>query len=367
MKIAIIGTRGVPARYGGFETCAEEIGRRLVERGHEVFVYCRRGYYQEKLSQYEGINLIYISGIERKSLDTLSHTLFSLLHALRCHYDALLIFNAANGPLLFWPKIVGKKVAVNVDGLEWERGKWNILGKFFYRFAARLTTILADALIADSQAIQKYYWERWKKEAVFIPYGASIEKSLTPQLLNLFNLKPREYFLQITRFEPENNPLLTVRAFEKLQTEKKLVLVGGARYPSRYSRELLSTQDTRIIFPGFIYDKNLIRELLTNCLAYIHGNEAGGTNPALLQAMGCGAMVIARDVVFNREVLHYAGLYYKKEVNDLMAKMRWVLENESQLDILRRQSQEIIASDYQWDKVVDCYEDLLFQIALRKW
>lgn len=363
MRIAIIGTRGVPARYGGFETCAEELGKRLVTRGHEVYVYCRHGYYQQKLPRYEGINLIYTSGIERRSLDTLSYTLLSLLHASRCSYDILLIFNVANGPLLLWPRLWRKKVIVNVDGLEWEREKWNIWGKLYYRLAARITTLLANALVADSRAIQNYYSKIWKKETVYIPYGASIEKSSNPQLLQRFGLKPREYFLQITRFEPENNPLLTVRAFEKLETEKKLVLVGGAKYPSSYFRRLLSTQDKRIIFPGFIYDKNLIRELLTNCLAYIHGNEAGGTNPALLQAMGCGALVIARDVVFNREVLRQAGLYYKKDIGDLMGKMRWVLENESHLDPFRERAQEIIASDYQWDKVVDAYEELFFQIA----
>ncbi|MCX7973441.1 MAG: DUF1972 domain-containing protein [Candidatus Aminicenantes bacterium] len=154
MKIAILGTRGVPARYGGFETCAEELGKRLVARGHDVYVYCRYGYYRERLPEYEGIKLIYVRGIEKKVLDTPSHTLLSLFHALKSTYDALIIFNAANGPLLLWPKILGKKMIVNVDGLEWEREKWNIGVKLYYRTAAWLTTILAQALVADSRAIQ---------------------------------------------------------------------------------------------------------------------------------------------------------------------------------------------------------------------
>ncbi|MCX7973396.1 MAG: glycosyltransferase, partial [Candidatus Aminicenantes bacterium] len=187
-----------------------------------------------------------------------------------------------------------------------------------------------------------------------------------PHLLNHFNIKPREYFLQITRFEPENNPLLTIQAFNRLQTDKKLVLIGGAKYLSRYAKKILLTQDKRVILPGFIYDKNLLRELLTNCLAYIHGNEAGGTNPALLQAMGCGALVIARDVIFNREVLRHAGLYYEKKIDDLVEKMSWVINNEPYLESFRKRAQEIIASDYQWDHVVNRYEALLFQLALNK-
>lgn len=358
LRIAIIGIRGVPARYGGFETCAEELGKRLVRHGHEVVVYCRQSYYEKKLKSYEGMNLVYVPSINHKALETFSHTLFSLIHALKLPYDLILIFNVANGPLLLLPKLARKTVVLNLDGLEWAREKWNILGKTFYRLAARLSVKLASALIADSRAIQAFYLQKFGKETEYIPYGADIEASQKPSLLTSFNLASHDYFLQITRFEPENNPLLTVKAFERLRTEKKLVLVGGVKYPSKYSRELYKTRDQRIIFPGFLYDKDIIRELLTNCFAYIHGNEAGGTNPALLQAMGCGCFVIARDVIFNREVLREAGIYYKKNVHDLLAKLEWSLENEATLDKYRARAQEIVTIDYQWDDVARRYENL---------
>ena len=363
-KIAVIGTRGVPARYGGFETCAEELGKRLAHHGHEVVVYCRRSYYEKRLKSYEGMNLVYVPCINHKALETFSHTLFSLVHALKVPYDLILIFNVANGPLLLLPKLAGKPVVLNLDGLEWERGKWSFLGKTFYRLAARLAVRLAPALVADSRAIQAFYRQKFGKETEYIPYGAAIEKSQSPSLLSPFNLVPRNYFLQITRFEPENNPLLTVKAFEKLRTNKKLVLVGGAKYPSKYSRELYNTKDQRIIFPGFIYDKNIIRELLTNCFAYIHGNEAGGTNPALLQAMGCGCFVVARDVIFNREVLREAGIYYKKNADDLLVKLEWALENEAMLDKYRARAQQIVATDYQWDAVTASYESLFKRLKI---
>ncbi len=362
MKIAILGTRGVPARYGGFETCAEELGKRLVERGHEVSVYCRHSYYDQHLSSYLGMRTIYVRGLKLRALDTLSHTFLSFIHALRQRYDLWLIFNAANGPLLFLPKIFGIPVVLNVDGLEWEREKWNFLGKAFYRLAARLSVFLSPGLVADSRAIQAFYKQKFGRETEFIPYGAEVETSQKPFLLNQFSLTPRGYFLQVTRFEPENNPLLSVRAFEQLSTAKKLVLVGGVKYPSRYSRQVFSTRDRRIIFPGPIYDKEIISELLLNCYAYIHGNEAGGTNPALLQAMGFSSFVICRDVVFNREVLREAGIYYKKEVEDLRQKMEWALMNEEKLDFYRRQAQEIIIHDYQWSDVTERYEKLFLKI-----
>jgi len=364
LRIAIIGTRGVPARYGGFETCAEELGKRLALHGHNVVVYCRQSYYEKKLKSYEGMNLVYVPCINHKALETFSHTLFSLLHALKISYDLILIFNVANGPLLLLPKLARKTIVLNLDGLEWEREKWSFLGKTFYRLAARLAVKFASALVADSRAIQAFYRQKFGKETEYIPYGAAVEGSQKPSLLTTFNLASRSYFLQITRFEPENNPLLTVKAFERLRTDKKLVLVGGAKYPSKYSRELYKTEDERVIFPGFIYDKEIIRELLTNCFAYIHGNEAGGTNPALLQAMGCGCFVVARDVVFNREVLREAGIYYKKNVDDLLAKLEWSLENKDSLEKYRVRAQEIVATEYQWDDVAARYESLFKKLKI---
>lgn len=364
MKIAFFGTRGVPAKYGGFETCAEELGSRLVEHGHEVIVYCRSSYYEEKPRDYRGIKLFYLPELKIRSLETLSHTFLSLVHGLREDCDALLIFNCANSPLLPLPLLFRKRIALHVDGLEWKREKWSSLGRRYYRFTEWLAARLPIVLICDSRAIQKYYRKKYQRETQLVSYGACIQHSQDRSLLRQFNLEPGEYFLQVTRFEPENNPLLSVKAFEQIKTEKKLALVGGVRYRTRYAEELLSTKDPRIVFLGFIYSRPVLRELLSNSFAYIHGNEVGGTNPALLEAMGAGCFVICRDVPFNREVLGDAGIYFAKSADDLKQKMEWALFHAGEIPELKEKGRKIVEQGYNWDSVLEDYTHL-FQKMIR--
>ncbi|MGD2246621.1 MAG: DUF1972 domain-containing protein [Candidatus Aminicenantes bacterium] len=362
MKIAIIGTRGVPARYGGFETCAEELGKRLVCRGHEVFVYGHSNYYQEKPSEYVGMKPIYLRGLRLKAFETLSHTLSALLHAVRRPYDIYFVFNCANSPLLVLPKALRKNVVLHVDGLEWKRAKWSALGRKYYRFAERLAAKLRVELVSDNGGIRDHYREKHNRETHCIPYGARLEFSQNSDLLAQFGLNPGEYFLQITRIEPENNPDLSVKAFSSLETDKKLVLVGDVKYKSSYASEVFSTQDKRIHFLGYLYDKNILRELRCNAFAYFHGNEVGGTNPALLEAMAAGRFVLARDVPFNREVLRDAGVYFQKDLEDVKAKMSWTLDNADKLKRLGEKARAIIRENYNWDAVVDAYETLFHNI-----
>lgn len=361
MKIALIGTRGVPANYGGFETCVEELGRDLVARGHSVTVYCRSSYYDKQLDNYLGMELVYLPNLKRKSLDTLSHTFLSVIHAARHPFDLLMVFNAANSPALLIPWLLGKKMAINPDGLEWKRGKWGFWGKNYYKFAEWLATKLVARIVADSVAIQDYYKEAYGVSSSFIPYGAKIQKSRNPEILDRIGVGPGDYFLQITRFEPENNPLLTIHAYKKLTTDKKLVLVGGVPYENAYSREIRAEACDRILLPGFIYDKELLSELWCNCYAYVHGNEVGGTNPALLQTMASGGFAIAIDVPFNREVLGDGGLYYKKNVTDLAEKMDWALRNPEVLSEYQARAVNRIETQYNWAAVAEDYEALFLE------
>lgn len=358
MKIALIGTRGVPANYGGFETCAEELGSRLVSRGHEVTVYCRSGYYREKRASYLGMKLVCLREPKIKSLETLLSSLHALLHALGKEFDILFVFNSANSPWMFLPGIFGKKSVLHVDGLEWKRAKWGPAGKKYFKMTEWLATKLPAALICDSREIQKYYRRTYGRETRYVSYGAELQHSRNRSLLDRLALHPGGFFLQITRFEPENNPLLSIRAFERLETDKKLVLVGGARYRTDYSETMSKSAGARILFPGFIYDKDVRRELLCNCCAYIHGNEVGGTNPALLEAMASGCFVVSRDVPFNREVLRDAGIYYQKDTGDLFQKLFWVVRNENALDERRKRAMQIIRDRYDWEVVTEDYENL---------
>ena len=365
MKIALIGTRGIPAKYGGFETCAEALSSRLVQKGHEVCVYGRSGYYKEKPKEYLGVRLVYLTEINIKFFETLCHTFFSLIHSIWKKYDILFVFNSANSPLLIIPRLLRKNLVLHVDGLEWKRGKWGFLGRKYHKFAEWIAAKLSINLISDSGEIQRYYRTKYKKDTRFISYGADIQFSRNRSILDQFGLEPRQYFLQITRFEPENNPLLSIRAFELIKTDKKLVVVGGVKYQTKYSEEIHATKDKRIKFLGFIYDKDILRELLCNCFTYIHGNEVGGTNPALLEAMGSGCFVICRDVPFNREILQNTGIYFAKDVDDLKEKLIWSLENRDSIERMGEQSREIIRKKYNWNFILEKYERLFEEILRR--
>ncbi len=365
MKIALIGTRGVPASYSGFETCVEEIGKRLVERGHDVTVYCRTSYYKERLREHLGMRLVYLPNLRSKSLDTLSHTFVSVFHAVSQPYDVLMVFNAANSPTLLLPRLLGKKIAINTDGLEWKRGKWGPVAKRYYKFAEWLSTKLAHRIVADSRGIQDYYRETYDVPSSYIAYGAYVTESWDAGLLKPMGLTPGGYFLQITRFEPENNPLLTVRAFKKLKTDKKLVLVGGVPYKSAYSERIAAEAegDPGIILPGYVFDKALVNELWCNCFAYVHGNEVGGTNPALLQTMGSGCFTIAVDVSFSHDVLQDSGIFFLKDPDDLAGKMRWTLENSEKLAPYKKRARERIREHYSWEHIADGYESLFLELC----
>jgi len=368
MKIALLGTRGIPANYGGFETCVEEISTRLVLRGHEVTVYCRSGYYDKKLENYKGVNLIYLPNLNLKAFDTISHTFFSVCHCMLRKYDIHMIFNAANSPAVIPLKIVGKKIAINTDGLEWKRGKWGKTAQKYYKISEHISTKLTEYIVADSIGIQEYYKNEYNVGSYFIAYGAYEQNSTNLNLLEKINVLPNEYFLQITRFEPENNPLLTIEAYKKLKTSKKLVLVGGAKYETEYLKAIYSYKnDTNIIFPGFIYDKNLLKELWCNSFAYIHGNEVGGTNPALLQTMGSNSFIIARDVIFNREVLGKdGGVFYGKNADDLAGKMQYLIENAHKLTFMKRNSIDRLKKFYNWDRITEKYERMFYDMLKNK-
>lgn len=359
MRIAFIGTRGVPARYGGFETCAEELGRRLAARGHDVCVYCRREPKKPRLASYLGMKLVHLPVIRLRSLETLSHVTLALLHALFARRnDVILVFNYASSPLLALPAWLGRRIVLHMDGIEWARQKWVGLGHRYFALAERLAVRLPIPLISDARAIQDYYRERHGRETVFLSYGAPRLESRAPELLARYGLKSRGYFLQMARFEPENNVHLSLRAFEGLDADLGLVLIGGSTYRSAYVEALRKTRDPRVLFLGFCYDPDVLRELLCHSYAYIHGNEAGGTNPGLLQAMAAGSFILARDVVYNREVAGDKARYFGKTREALRAEMRWAMENPGRLDAGREASRRIISERYDWDRVADGYEDL---------
>lgn len=365
MKISIIGTRGVPAHYGGFETCAEEISVGLVSRGHQVSVYCRHGNVPSNPKEYRGVRLIYVPCFKTKVLGTLSHAFFSFLHGLSYRYDILMVFNAAVSPFCIIPKIFFRKIVLNVDGLEWRRRKWGPIGKLYYRLAEFISTLIANRIVSDSKVIQKYYENKFHTPSTFIAYGAHIEGSSQPEILDHYGIKKGEYFFVASRLEPENNTDITVKAFEKVKTDKKLLIAGGANYKSKFIQELMKTKDRRIKFLGPIYTPGHIKELHLGAYAYVHGNEVGGTNPALLKALGYGNCVLALNVPFNAEVVGPSAILYERSVEDLRRKMQYIVDHPEEAEKYRRKTVERIKEYYTWDRIIDGYERLFKNVLKR--
>jgi len=369
MRIALIGTRGVPANYGGFETCAEEIAVALAKQGHDVTAYCRYDNAKGNPAEFKGVTLVYRSCIPTKSLGTLTHTFNCILHAMRRPCDILMVFNAANSPQALLARLFTRKaIAINVDGLEWRRRKWGLVGRTYYQFAEWLSTKVAHRVVSDSLAIMDYYKKRWMTNSTFIPYGAHVEEHRNPDIIKHYGLEPDEYFFVASRLEPENNADITVKAFKQLKTDKKLVIAGGANWESPFIKSIQeeAKDDPRIRLLGPVYEPGHIPTLHTCCFAYVHGNEVGGTNPALLKAMGYGNCVLAfvdENSPFNAEVLAGAGLLYGREPDDLLAKMQRLLDEPGLVKELRDEARRRVSETYTWQGVAEKYELLFKRLA----
>lgn len=365
LRIAMIGTRGVPARYGGFETAVEEVGRRLVERGHTVRVYTRRSPGDVSLGTYLGMDVVTLPALRSRHLETLSHTGLSILHLLWRRCDAAFVFNAANA---FWLPLVriGRcPVATHVDGLEWRRGKWGVVGRRYYRVAEREAIRWSDALIADAQGISEYYQEEFGASMELISYGAPVLGDTGARRLAQIGIEPGKYHLVVARFEPENHVEMIVRAYVASAARHPLVVVGSAPYADEYTRRVHAAAGghPRVRFEGAVWDQALLDEMYANALTYVHGHSVGGTNPSLLRAIGAGTATIAFEVSFNREVLLSNGHYFATEA-DLTAALE-ASERDPEETARRGEELRRRARDYDWHEVADGYERLARLLVAR--
>lgn len=365
MKIAIMGIRGIPANYGGFETFAEELSTRLVQKGHQVTVYGRANKIDYKEKYFKGVELVILPTISHKYFDTVVHTFLCVFHALPKKYDVVLICNSANAIFSFIPRLSGKKVAVNVDGLEWQRDKWNIFGQIFYRFSEFLARILPHQVVTDSTFIKEYYLKRFKKFSTYIPYGAPTKKVKSTEVLKKFNVEPNRYILYVSRLEPENNAHIVVKAFEQVKTDLNLVIVGDAPYSTKYIQDLKATKDPRIIFTGYVFGKGY-QEFQSHAYFYVQATEVGGTHPALLEGMGFGNCVLANDVPEHQEVLRDAGIFFRiKPRDDLRNKMQYLIEHPEEVKKYQTKAVARIKAAYTWDQISNSYEKLFSKMMNR--
>ncbi|HEY3439020.1 MAG TPA: DUF1972 domain-containing protein [Actinotalea sp.] len=368
LRIALIGTRGVPARYGGFETAVEEVGRRLAERGHDVVVYCRAPDAPDapdgapRPTEHLGMRLVHLPAVRSRSLETLSHTALSVAHVLAHRVDAAFVFNAANSPLLPALRLARIPVATHVDGLEWKRAKWGGTGRRYYRVAESLAVRWSDALIADAAGIAEYYDEEFGAPTRQIAYGAPVVGQASHRLGEL-GLEPAGYHLVVARFEPENHVEVAVRGYAGSSAALPLVVVGSAPYAHEYTQAVHAAADERVRLLGGVWDAELLDQLFANALTYVHGHSVGGTNPALLRAIGAGTATIAYDVRFNREVLGELGRYFRSPAD--VARQVEAAEADPDETLSRGSALRTRALDYTWDEVTDGYERLAQDLARR--
>ena len=398
MKLAILGTRGVPPRYGGFETFAAELGKRLVARGHQVTVYCRMASGERRAAsgearsasspfalrpspfEWEGIHCVPLPSIGHKYLETVSHTALSALDALGRGFDAVLVCNAANAFVLPLLRAARIPVAINVDGIERRRRKWNLLGKAVYAAGESLSVVFADRVIADAQVIADYYTERYAAQPVVIPYGSELSAADSDVLTRL-GLTPRGYILYVSRFEPENNPLEVVEAYERVarigsqvpvpgssapgtrHPAPPLVLLGEARYDKALGERLRAHASAKVLFPGALYGADY-ETLQRHALVYIQATEVGGTHPALIEAMAAGGCVLAHDTPENREVGGEAvGYFSLRPAETLSGMLRACLADPAGREAMRERSRRRAADLYGWESVTNAYERLFLELA----
>jgi glycosyltransferase involved in cell wall biosynthesis len=355
----------VPASYGGFETFAEQLSTRLVARGHEVTVYCRAHYVSPRQLEFKGVRLKVLPTIRHKYFDTVVHAFLSALDAATRRYDAALICNAANAPITPILRLTGKPVAINVDGLEHKRKKWNWMGRTYYLLAERLAVWLPNETVTDARVIQDYYLTRYNAASTMIAYGADVERRTDRAAVRQWGVEPNRYVLYVSRLEPENNAHLVIEAFQKVRTPHKLLIVGDAPYAHEYINELRAraSGDRRIIFTGFVFG-DAYRALQQNAYCYVHATEVGGTHPALIEAMGYGNCVLTLATPENVEVVGEAGLHYA-DAPDLSDKLQRVLTDGGVVNAYRQRAQLRVRANYDWERVVDLYENLFHRMTGR--
>ena len=377
LRIALLGSRGVPARYGGYETFMEELGKRLARRGHEVTVYCRSHYADPPPAsqtstasgasrrEYLGMRLVVLPTIRTKHLDTPVHTLLSTLHGATRRYDAALVVNAANAMFVPLLRLTGTPTALHVDGLEQERSKWGALGRAVYRLSERLATWVPTRLVTDAATIERHFLERHDTPSTMIPYGGDLPRTDSRETLESLGLEPGSYYLYVSRFEPENNPHRVVEAFRDCRSNRRLVMLGDAPYSDAFIRRLRATDDRRILFPGAIYGTGY-RELQQHAHAFVQATEVGGTHPALVEAMSFGNCILLNDVPENREVAGDAALYFRAAEPATLTTLFDQLDVDAdRVAEMARRAQQRAEERYTWESVTDRYEALFTELALR--
>lgn len=379
-RIFIVGSKGVPASYGGFETFAEQISIRLAKMGFEVYVTCESDEY--KSDNYNSVYRVHIKKSNLKFLGPIINDIRALKEVNRLAKQDDICYILGYGIGIFGRKALsdlknkGITIWVNPDGLEWKRSRWPLIGKIYLRRAERFMLTYCDLVISDSTAIKEYILQNYpitNDKIRTIEYGAELFLSDTidndyVEFLNKHSLEAGQYYLTVGRFVPENNLETIVRGYIASKSSKPLVMIANIDKKSPLYKVILTYQlgaeqlNGRIVLAGPIYDQALLKQIRRHCFAYVHGHEVGGTNPSLLEAMGCGNLVIALDVPFNKAVLQDHGVYFNKELGSLSNIFNLVEKmDKNEIDLIKNANIDRITNYYNWDRIAELYAKLLEQ------
>ena len=361
LKIAFIGGRGVISKYSGIESYYEEVGKRLVDMGHEVTVYCRN-YFTPALAEHKGMKLVRLPTLRSKHLETVTHTTLSTIHAVTRRYD--IVHYHALGPALFslLPRICGTRTAVTVQGLDWQRKKWGRGASAVLQLGEHASARLPNGTMVVSRELQDRYRKAHGVEAVYVPNGGILRERQKPKTILEWGLEPGRYVLFLGRFSPEKGCHLLVDAFEQLDTDVKLVMAGASSYCDSYSQELRTHASDRIRMLQWVSGETL-DELLTNAMIFVLPSDLEGLSLALLDAMGAGLCVLTSDVPENREVVDGAGFTFRRgDSADLAERLRFLIANPSVREAAGRIARRRIEEQYQWQKIAEDIEQAYYKI-----
>lgn len=367
LRVAIIGDRGIPARYSGFSTLVEELAVGLVrDHGMDVTVYCRRQYYDVHPPRWQGVRCRYLPAPGGKSFESIVHSNLAVADAACRRFDLVFLVDPGNGPFILPLKLRGVPVVIHTDGLGWQRRKWSPLQQRYYKWSEWVSARLATWLVTDSRAMQRYYGERYDAASTYIPYSGAVGDPPDKDALARYGVTPGDYYLVVARMEPENNVDHIIREYRASGVAKPLIVVGSVPYDSAYARAVAAEHGGQVRCVGGVFDSAALNALYRHCAAYLHGHEVGGTNPSLLRAMHWGAPCVPIDVIFHRENVGPDAPYFSKAPGHLATILRDLDADPARRTALGQAAQAHAAATFRWDAVIDGYAALFHRLVMLK-
>jgi glycosyltransferase involved in cell wall biosynthesis len=354
MRIAFIGTRGVPATYSGFETCVEQVGRRMVERGHNVTVFCRSTHYRERQRDHLGMRLKYLPAVRQKHLETLTHTALS---ALRIPRDtAIVCMGVGNAPVVRALEISRRRTVFNVDGADWRRDKWGWFASWYLRICERTAARGSSVVLADAEAVRRYYRDVYNRDTEVVPYGADPPSDRGTSALEAWSLEPGCYLLLVGRLVPENAARDYLAGVKLSGIDAPAVVVGDAAYADDYKAALHAAAPPNAVFTGYQFG-SAYQQLTSHAGVFVLAATVGGTHPVLVEQMAAGNAILARETESNREVLGDAGRYWETP-EQLAQQLVEIWPNTQERRRMGEAARARAADRYNWEEVTSRYLEL---------